>query len=160
MRRLKRSDDIDDLFKQMENVFNQFQEKGMDFASELKPAFPVDIAEEDGKYILTADMPGVDKDEINIKADAEGVEILQEREISQTVQPPCKLPFRSRRGKHRGKLRGRSTDRYSRQGRGRRKRYRDRIEYSSSEHISFLFLIFLQNHPAFSKDTNFFQSKF
>ncbi len=78
MRRLKRSDDIDDLFKQMENVFNQFQEKGMDFASELKPAFPVDIAEEDGKYILTADMPGVDKDEINIKADAEGVEISAE----------------------------------------------------------------------------------
>ena len=78
MRRLKRSDDIDDLFKQMENVFNQFQEKGMDFASELKPAFPVDIAEEDGKYVLTADMPGVDKDEINIKADAEGVEISAE----------------------------------------------------------------------------------
>ena len=78
MRRLKRSDDIDDLFKQMENVFNQFQEKGMDFASELKPAFPVDIAEEDGKYVLTADMPGVDKDEINIKADTEGVEISAE----------------------------------------------------------------------------------
>ena len=78
MRRLKRQDDIEDVFKQMEDVFSQFQEKGMDFASELKPNFPVDIAEEDGEYIVTADMPGVEKEEINIKADNEGIEISAE----------------------------------------------------------------------------------
>ncbi|MFB6116006.1 MAG: Hsp20/alpha crystallin family protein [Candidatus Nanosalina sp.] len=78
MRRLKRRDDVDDLFKQMENLFSQFHEKGMDFASELSPNFPVDIAEEDGEYVVTADMPGVDKEEINIKADNEGVEISAE----------------------------------------------------------------------------------
>ena len=78
MRRLKRQDDVDDLFKQMENLFSQFHEKGMDFASELRPNFPVDIAEEEGQYIVTADLPGVEKEEINIKADNEGVEISAE----------------------------------------------------------------------------------
>ena len=78
MKRLKRQDDLDDIFKQMENVFSQFQEKGMDFASELKPNFPVDIAEEDGEFIITADLPGVDKEEINITADEESVEISAE----------------------------------------------------------------------------------
>ena len=78
MRRLKRQDNIEDVLKQMEDVFSQFQEKGMNFASELKPKFPVDIAEEDGGYVLTADMPGVEKEEINIKAENEGVEISAE----------------------------------------------------------------------------------
>ncbi len=78
MRRLKRQDDLDDIFKQMENVFNQFQEKGMNFASELKPNFPVDIAEEEGEFVITADLPGVDKEEINITADEESVEISAE----------------------------------------------------------------------------------
>lgn len=78
MRRLKRQDDLDDIFKQMENVFSQFQEKGMDFASELKPNFPVDIAEEDGEFVITADLPGVDKEEINITTDEESVEISAE----------------------------------------------------------------------------------
>ena len=74
MRRLKRQDDLDDIFKQMENVFSQFQEKGMNFASELKPNFPVDIAEENGEFVITADLPGVDKEEINITADEETFE--------------------------------------------------------------------------------------
>jgi HSP20 family protein len=78
MRRLKRSDDLDDLFKQMESMFNQIQEKGTDFASELKPGFPVDIAEEDGSFVITADLPGVNKEEINIKGDEKGVEIAAE----------------------------------------------------------------------------------
>lgn len=78
MRRLKRQDDLDDIFKQMENVFSQFQEKGMNFASELKPNFPVDIAEEDGEFVITADLPGVEKEEINITADEESVEISAE----------------------------------------------------------------------------------
>lgn len=78
MRRLKRQDDLDDIFKQMENVFNKFQEKGTDFASELKPNFPVDIAEENGEFSITADLPGVDKEEINITADEESVEISAE----------------------------------------------------------------------------------
>jgi HSP20 family protein len=78
MRRLKRTDNVEDVFNQMENLFNQFHEKGMDFASELSPNFPVDIAEEEGSYVVTADMPGVEKEEINLKADSEGVEISAE----------------------------------------------------------------------------------
>jgi HSP20 family protein len=78
MRRLKRADDLDDLFKQMESMFNQLHEKGTDFASELTPGFPVDVAEENGSFVISADLPGVDKEEINIKGDAEGVEISAE----------------------------------------------------------------------------------
>jgi len=78
MRRLQRQDDLDDIFKNMEKMFNQFQEKGMDFASELRPNFPVDVKEEEGGFVVTADLPGVDKNEINVKADNESVEISAE----------------------------------------------------------------------------------
>lgn len=78
MRRLKRSDDIDDLFKQMESVFSQFQEKGMNIASNLNGGFPVDIREEDGSFIVSADLPGVEKEEINVKGDEESLEISAE----------------------------------------------------------------------------------
>lgn len=78
MRRLQRQDDIDDIFKNMEKMFNQFQEKGMNFASELRPNFPVDVKEDEGSFVVTADLPGVDKDEINVKADNESVEISAE----------------------------------------------------------------------------------
>lgn len=78
MRKLRRADNVDDLFNQMEKVFDQFQEKSRNFAHDFTTGFPVDIAEEDGEFVLTADMPGVEKEEINVKADAEGVEISAE----------------------------------------------------------------------------------
>lgn len=78
MRRLRRAENVDDVFKQMEKMFNEFQEKGRNFAHDFTTGFPVDIHEEDGEFILSADMPGVEKEEINVKADAEGVEISAE----------------------------------------------------------------------------------
>ena len=39
---------------------------------------PVDIQEEDGKIIVKADLPGVSKEDINLKADAESLEISAE----------------------------------------------------------------------------------
>jgi len=97
MRRLKRKDDIEDVVKQMENMFNQFQEKGMNFASELNPNFPIDIVEEDGHYVVTADMPGVEKEEINIKADNKGVEISAES--SHEIEEENEKYYRKERSK-------------------------------------------------------------
>ncbi len=97
MRRLKRQDDIEDVFQQMEDMFSQFQEKGMNFASELSPNFPVDIAEEDGEYVVTADMPGVEKEEINIKADKESVEISAES--SHEIEEENEKYYRKERSK-------------------------------------------------------------
>lgn len=99
MKRLKRQDDLEDIFKQMENVFSQFQEKGMDFASELRPNFPVDIAEEDGEFVITADLPGVDKEEISIKADDESVDISAE--ASHEVEEENEKYYRRERSQRR-----------------------------------------------------------
>lgn len=78
MRRLRRADNVDDIFNQMEKMFSEFQEKGRSFANDFTTGFPVDIAEEDGEFVVSADMPGVQKEEINVTADAEGVEISAE----------------------------------------------------------------------------------
>lgn len=75
MRRLRRDDSFEDLFKQMEDFFNEFQEFGRDVAGGMRSKVPVDIHEEGGKYVITADLPGVEKQDINVKADETSVEI-------------------------------------------------------------------------------------
>ncbi len=78
MRRLRRKDGMEDLFDQMQKMFEDFQETGKGLATEFTGSVPVDIQEEDGKYIITADLPGVEKDEINITGDENKVEIHAE----------------------------------------------------------------------------------
>lgn len=39
---------------------------------------PVDIREEDGNIVISADLPGVNKEDISLKADDEGLEIMAE----------------------------------------------------------------------------------
>lgn len=73
MRRLDRRDDLDDVFDQMQNMFSQFQD-----LADFKSNVPVNIKEEDGDIVMTADLPGVQKQDIELKADAEGVEISAE----------------------------------------------------------------------------------
>jgi HSP20 family protein len=75
MRRLDRRDHVEDVFDQMQNMLREFQDFGKDLAA---PSVPVDIQEEDGEYTLTADLPGVEKEDINVKADENGVEITAE----------------------------------------------------------------------------------
>lgn len=71
MRRLDRRDSFDDVFEQMQKMFNQVQ----DFAG---GGMPVDIKEEDGNVVVTADLPGVQKEDIDLKADSETLEIAAE----------------------------------------------------------------------------------
>ena len=73
MKRIDRRDDLDDVFDRMQKMFNQFQ----DF-TELNQAMPVNMKEEDDRIIITADMPGIRKEDINLKADDSGVEISAE----------------------------------------------------------------------------------
>jgi len=78
MRRLKRTDGMEDLFDQMQKMFEEVQDTGRGLASDFTGSLPVDIQEEDEEYILTADLPGVEKDEINITGDESKVEIAAE----------------------------------------------------------------------------------
>lgn len=73
MRRLDRRDNLDDVFDQMHKMFNQFQDLA-DFRSNV----PVNVKEEDGQIVVTADLPGVQKEDINLKADQDGLEISAE----------------------------------------------------------------------------------
>jgi HSP20 family protein len=76
MKRLDRQDG--DMFDQMQKMMEELQNKGMGFASDLTQSTPIDIREEDGELVISADMPGVEKEEINVKADENSVEISAE----------------------------------------------------------------------------------
>jgi len=60
----------------MHKMFNQMQSFSKDI--NLGTSVPVDIRVEDDKVFLTADLPGVQKDDINLKADDKTVEISAE----------------------------------------------------------------------------------
>lgn len=76
MRRMRRKS-LDDMFETMENLFNEFQEMGRDLTG-MKGMTPVDIREEGGEIVVTADLPGVSKEDINLKADEGTLEISAE----------------------------------------------------------------------------------
>lgn len=75
-KRLDRENSTKEVFDQMHKMFNQMQNFSKDL--NFRSSVPVDIKEEDGKVVLTADLPGVQKDNINLKADEDSVEISAE----------------------------------------------------------------------------------
>jgi HSP20 family protein len=75
-KRLDRENSTKDVFDQMHKMFNQMQNFSKDL--NFRSSVPVNIKEEDGKVVLTADLPGVQKDNINLKADEDSVEISAE----------------------------------------------------------------------------------
>ena len=77
MRRLDRTNS-DDIFNQMQDMIEEFQNKGMNLATEFTGHMPVDVREEDGNLIISADLPGVQKEDIDIKADGQNVQISAE----------------------------------------------------------------------------------
>lgn len=80
MRKMQR-ESFDDIFDQMQKLFNEFQNRGRDVTEDLAGmarGMPVDVHEEDGELIVKADMPGVEKEDINLKADGEKIEISAE----------------------------------------------------------------------------------
>jgi HSP20 family protein len=77
MRRLDRKNS-DDIFNQMQDMIEEFQNKGMNLATEFTGHMPIDVREEDGNLIISADLPGVQKEDIDIKADGQNVQISAE----------------------------------------------------------------------------------
>ena len=77
MKRLDRQDQLDDVFDQMQKMFNQFSSFSKD-RLDLSNTVPVDIKEEGDQVTVTADLPGVQKEDINLKADKDGLEISAE----------------------------------------------------------------------------------
>ena len=96
MRRLDRQDG--DIFNQMQKMMEEIQNKGVNFASDLTQSIPVDIREEDGELIVSADMPGVQKEEINVRADKDQVEIAAEsnQEVTEENEKYLRRERRSR----------------------------------------------------------------
>ncbi len=76
VKRLDRQDGVNDIFDQMHKMFNQMQNFSKDL--NFRTSVPVDIKVEDDTVVLTADLPGVQKDDINLKADENSVEISAE----------------------------------------------------------------------------------
>lgn len=75
MRRLRRQDEKD-VFDHMQKMFDEMQEMGRNIVP--GDQMPVDIREEDGEILVTADLPGIEKENISLKADEKGLEILAE----------------------------------------------------------------------------------
>lgn len=73
VRRLDRQDNLNSIFDQMHKMFNQMQNVGKEL--DFRSSIPVDLKEEHDKVILTADIPGVQKEDINLKADENSIEI-------------------------------------------------------------------------------------
>lgn len=94
MRRMKR-DSFEDLFDQMQNLFSEFQDVGRDLTGLGR--MPVDIHEQDGEIVVKADLPGVEKQDINLKADEDTLEIAAES--SEEVQEENEKYFRRERSK-------------------------------------------------------------
>ena len=76
MKRMQRKN-FDDIYDEMQNLFSEFQSMGKDVTS-MARGVPVDVHEEGNKLVLEADLPGVQKEDINLRADEEKVEISAE----------------------------------------------------------------------------------
>jgi len=74
MRRMKRNS-FDNMFDSMQNMFEEVQDRGLEM---LEGRVPVDIRDEDGEIVVKADLPGVSKEDINLRADEESLEISAE----------------------------------------------------------------------------------
>ena len=96
MKRLDRHN-TEDMFEQMQNMIEEVTGKGVNLANEFTGHTPVDIREENGNLIISADLPGVQKEDIDIKSDGQTVEI--HAESSAEVKEENEKYFRKERQK-------------------------------------------------------------
>ncbi|WP_435626443.1 Hsp20/alpha crystallin family protein [Candidatus Ferrigenium straubiae] len=83
-----------DPFGGMDDIFNRFMmrplfREGVDF----EPQIRMDVKEADGKYLVKAEIPGVNKDDIHVTIDGNQVsisaEIKQEKEAKESERTIC-----------------------------------------------------------------------
>lgn len=75
-----RRDHVEDVFDRMQNMFEEFHDMGRGMGREITGmgSIPVDVQEEDGHIVIKADIPGVTKENISLKADSEKLSISAE----------------------------------------------------------------------------------
>ncbi len=94
MRRLRRQDESD-VMNHFQKMFEEMQEMGKNIVPGGQ--MPVDIREENGEIVITADMPGVQKEDISLKADDDQIEITAEG--SQEIKEENEKYIRKERSK-------------------------------------------------------------
>jgi len=94
MRRLRRQDESD-VMDHFQRMFEEMQEMGKNIVPGGQ--MPVDIREENREIIITADMPGVQKEDISLKADDDQIEITAEG--SQEIKEENEKYIRKERSK-------------------------------------------------------------
>jgi HSP20 family protein len=81
------------MFDRMQNLFEEFQDKGKEITG--LGGVPVDVQEEGNHIVVKADIPGVTKEDISLKADADSLEISAES--TEEVQEENEKYFRKER---------------------------------------------------------------
>ncbi len=90
-----RRDPFDDLTDRMQNIFEEFQDMGRDLTG--LSGVPVDVHKDDGEIIVKADLPGINKENLSLKADKDTLEIAAEG--SEEVEEENEKYFRRERAR-------------------------------------------------------------
>lgn len=69
----------EDMFKKMERMMKDFQEFSKQFPAS-DHFFPADIRDKEGEIVLQAELPGVSKDDVNVRVTSNSVSIAAESE--------------------------------------------------------------------------------
>lgn len=83
-----------DPFWDMDDIFNRFMMRPVSRSmAELEPQIRMDVKEADGKYLVNAEIPGVNKDDIHVTIDGNRVsisaEVKQEKEAKEGERVVC-----------------------------------------------------------------------
>lgn len=69
-------DDFGDFYNMVDDFFNNWPSK----KNFMKDSFKVDVQEQDNKYLVEAELPGIDKNEVNIEMNEGRLNISVKRE--------------------------------------------------------------------------------
>ncbi|MCJ7478633.1 MAG: Hsp20/alpha crystallin family protein [Candidatus Nanohaloarchaeota archaeon QJJ-7] len=77
---MDRKDPFEQMRRTMEQVFRSLQDLETELPETRTSVVPVDIKESDGQITVTADLPGLESDRIQVEASEDSVEIHAEHE--------------------------------------------------------------------------------
>ncbi|WP_248908776.1 Hsp20/alpha crystallin family protein [Halocatena marina] len=67
-------------FEEIERMFEQMDKGFRSFDSSLTQGVPLDLVDENDSYVVTADLPGYDKDDIDVRLSGSTLRITAERD--------------------------------------------------------------------------------
>lgn len=68
-------------FEEIERMFEQMDKGLRSFDADFTQGVPVDLVDENDSYVVTADLPGYDKDDIDVRLSGSTLMIHAEREM-------------------------------------------------------------------------------